>query len=201
MLPCLLLGLFLSPSTIASSGIPSFPGDTFLRSFSYFRDLVSRYRLRRVPLSGLVMSPDISASVPSSAGFSLRRFLSRCDRLVVGDGGRFHSPDEEDVVVEWSSCHGDLLSILFEGGGTERSFASFFLVIHVHSLVGEVDRGVLRAEGPSAPSLLKVIFFGVLEVALFPASPQFSRRFLRKAFSLADPRGDAEFPPHPLQMR
>ena len=40
-LPCLLFGLFLSPSTIASSGIPSFPEDTFLRSFSYLRDLVS----------------------------------------------------------------------------------------------------------------------------------------------------------------
>jgi hypothetical protein len=34
-LPCLLLGLFLSPSTITPSGIPSFPEDTFLRSFSY----------------------------------------------------------------------------------------------------------------------------------------------------------------------
>jgi hypothetical protein len=35
VLPCLLLGLFLSPSTIVSSGIPSFPEDMFLRSFSY----------------------------------------------------------------------------------------------------------------------------------------------------------------------
>jgi hypothetical protein len=35
MLPCLLLGLFLSPSAITPSGIPSFPEDTFLRSFSY----------------------------------------------------------------------------------------------------------------------------------------------------------------------
>jgi hypothetical protein len=112
MLPCLLLGLFLSPSTIASSGIPSFPEDTFFRSFSHLRDLVSRYRLRRVPLSGLVMSPDILALVPSSAGFPLRRFLSGCGRFVVGDGGRFHSPDEEDVGVEWSSCRGDLLSVL-----------------------------------------------------------------------------------------
>jgi hypothetical protein len=112
-LSCLLLGLFFSPSTIASSGIPSFPEDTFFRSFSYLRDLVSRHRLRRVPLFGLVMSPDISASVPSSVGFPLRRFLSECGRLVVGDGGRFHSLDEEDVGVEWSSCHGDLLSVLF----------------------------------------------------------------------------------------
>src|SRR5688572_22175217 len=102
-LPCLLLGLFLSPSTIASSGIPSFPEDTFLRCFSYLQDLVSRYRLRRVPLSGLVMSPDISASVPLSARFPLRRFLPMCSRLVVGDGGRFYSPDEEDVGEEWSS--------------------------------------------------------------------------------------------------
>jgi hypothetical protein len=45
-LPCLLLGLFLSPSTIAPSGIPSFPEDTFFQSFSYLRDLVSRYGLR-----------------------------------------------------------------------------------------------------------------------------------------------------------
>jgi hypothetical protein len=112
MLPCFLLGLFLSPSTIESSGIPSFPEDTFLWSFSYLRDLVSRYRLHRVPLSGLVMSPDISASVPSSAGFPLRRFLPGCSRLVVGDGGRFYSPDEEDVGVEWGSCHDDLLSVL-----------------------------------------------------------------------------------------
>jgi hypothetical protein len=111
-LPCLLLGLFLSPSTIASSGIPSFPEDTFLRSFSHLRDLISRYRLRRVPLSGLVMSPDISASVPSSAGFPLRRFLSGCGWFIVGDGGRFHSPNEEDVMVEWSSCHSDLLPVL-----------------------------------------------------------------------------------------
>jgi hypothetical protein len=34
-LPCLLLGLFLSPSAITPSGIPSFPEDMFLRSFSY----------------------------------------------------------------------------------------------------------------------------------------------------------------------
>jgi hypothetical protein len=34
-LPCLLLGLFLSPSMITPSGIPSFLEDTFLGSFSY----------------------------------------------------------------------------------------------------------------------------------------------------------------------
>jgi hypothetical protein len=34
-LSCLLLDLFLSPSTITPSGIPSFPEDMFLRSFSY----------------------------------------------------------------------------------------------------------------------------------------------------------------------
>jgi hypothetical protein len=36
MLPCLLLGLFLSSLAITPSGIPSFPEDTFLRSLSYF---------------------------------------------------------------------------------------------------------------------------------------------------------------------
>jgi hypothetical protein len=35
MLPCLLLGLFLSSSTITPSGVPSFSKDAFLRSFPY----------------------------------------------------------------------------------------------------------------------------------------------------------------------
>jgi hypothetical protein len=74
-------------------------------------------------------------------------------------------------------------------------------VIRVHLSVGEVDNRVLRVDGPSAPSLLKVIFFGALEVALFSASLRFSRRSLRKIFSPVDPRCDAEFPPHPLQTR
>jgi hypothetical protein len=54
----------------------------------------------------------------------------------------------------------------FEDGGAERiarrasaSFASFFLVIRVHSFVGEVDSGVLRVSGPSAPGLPKTVFF------------------------------------------
>jgi hypothetical protein len=54
----------------------------------------------------------------------------------------------------------------FEGGGTERTtcflpvlFVSSFLAICVHSFVGEVDSGVLRVSGPSAPVLLKAIFF------------------------------------------
>jgi hypothetical protein len=53
----------------------------------------------------------------------------------------------------------------FEDGGVERaarwplaSFASFLLVIRVHSSVREVDSGVLRVDEPSAPGLLKVIF-------------------------------------------
>jgi hypothetical protein len=111
-LPCFLFGLFLSSPAIASSGIPPFPEDMLFRGFSHLRDLVSRHRLCRVPLSGLVMSPDISSSVPSSAGFPLRRFLSECSWLIVGDGGRLHSPDEEDVRVEWCSCRDDLLSVL-----------------------------------------------------------------------------------------
>jgi hypothetical protein len=109
---CFLFSLFLSSPAIVSSGIPPFPEDTLFRGFSHLRGLVSRHRLCRVPLSGFVMSPDISASVPSPMGFPLRRFLSGCGQLVVGDGGRLHSPDEEDVGVEWCSCRDDLLSVL-----------------------------------------------------------------------------------------
>jgi hypothetical protein len=120
-LSCFLFGMFLSSSMIASSGIPSFPEDTFFRSFSHLRDLVSRYGLCRVPLSGFVMPLDISASVPSSAGFPLRRFLSRRSRFVIEDGGRFHSPDEEDVRVEGSRCHDDLLPVLLRGRRHRKS--------------------------------------------------------------------------------
>jgi hypothetical protein len=60
-----------------------------------------------------MMSSGVTALVPSSASFPLRRFFPRHGWFVVGDGGRFHSPlDEEDVGVEWS-CHDDkLLSVL-----------------------------------------------------------------------------------------
>jgi hypothetical protein len=121
------------------------------------------------------MSPDISASVPPSAGFPLRRFLSGCSRLVVGDGGRLHSPDEEDVGVEWCGCRGNFLSVLLCGRRHRKNnllppvlFVSFFLAICVHSFVGEVDSGVLRVSGPSAPGLLKAIFFRSAGGCAFP---------------------------------
>jgi hypothetical protein len=82
-----LLGLFLSSSAITSAGIPSFSEDAFLQSFSYLRDLVPRNRLLRIPFSGLVMSPNISAPVSPLAGFLLRWFFSGCGRLVIGDEG------------------------------------------------------------------------------------------------------------------
>jgi hypothetical protein len=44
-LSCFLLSLFLSLPTVASLGIPSLPEDPFVRSFSYLRDLISRYGL------------------------------------------------------------------------------------------------------------------------------------------------------------
>jgi hypothetical protein len=108
-LPCILLSLFLSSSAITSSGVPSLSEDAFLRGFSYLRDLVSRDRLFRIPLPGRVMSSNIPAPVPSSTGFSLRRFLPGYSRLVVGDGGRFRPSDEEDVGVERRCRRGDLL--------------------------------------------------------------------------------------------
>jgi hypothetical protein len=107
-----LLGLLLSPSAITSSGVPSFSEDAFLWSFSYLRDLVSRDRLLRILFSGRVMSSNVPASVPLSAGFSLRWLFFGRGWFVVRDGGRLHSPDEEDVGVEWCCCCGDFLSVL-----------------------------------------------------------------------------------------
>jgi hypothetical protein len=112
VLPCVLLGLFLSSSTVTSSGVPSFPEDAFFLSLSYLRDLVSRDRLLRIPFSGRVMSSNVPAPVPPPAGFSLRRFFSGCGRLAVGDGRRLHSPDEEDVGVERYCRRGDFHSVL-----------------------------------------------------------------------------------------
>ena len=111
-LPRVLLGLFLSSSAITSAGVPSFSKDAVLRSFSYLRDRVPRNRLLRIPFSGLVVSPNVSALVSPSAGFPLRWFFSGRGRLVVGDGGRLHSPDEKNVGIEWRGCRGDLLSVL-----------------------------------------------------------------------------------------
>jgi hypothetical protein len=48
-------------------------------------------------------------------------------------------------------------------------------VIRVHSFVGEVDSGVLRAEGPSAPILSGVIFFRSVGGCIFSClAPIFS---------------------------
>ena len=67
----------------------------------------------------------------------------------------------------------------FESEGTERTTCflpvSFFLAICVHSFVGEVDSGVLRVSGPSAPGLLKAIFFRSAGSCAFPClTPIFS---------------------------
>jgi hypothetical protein len=75
------------------------------------------------------MSPDISASVPSLAGLPLRGFLSGYGRLVVGDGGRLCSPDEEDVGVEWYSCCDDLLSVLLWRRGKNNLLSPDFICL------------------------------------------------------------------------
>jgi hypothetical protein len=75
-----------------------------------------------------------------------------------------------------------LFPFSFEGGGIERTtcflpalFVSFFLAICVHSFVGKVDSGVLRVSGPSAPGLLKAIFFRSVGGCAFPClTPIFS---------------------------
>jgi hypothetical protein len=52
------------------------------------------------------------ASVSSSLGITLGRFLSLHGRLIVRDGRWLQSPpDEEDVRVEGSRCGGALLPI------------------------------------------------------------------------------------------
>jgi hypothetical protein len=112
MLPRFLLGLLLSLPTVTSPRIPPLHEDPFLWSFSYLRDLVSRYGLHRVPLLGLVVSSNVSASVSPSAGFPLRRFFSERSWFVVGNRGRLHSPDEEDAGVKWNCRCDELLSVL-----------------------------------------------------------------------------------------
>jgi hypothetical protein len=109
----LLLGLLLSLPMITSAGIPSLPEDSFIWSFSHLRDLISRHRLRRISFSGFMMSPGVTASIPSSTSFPLRRFFPKHSWFVVRDGGRFHSPpDKEDVGVERSCRDDKLLSVL-----------------------------------------------------------------------------------------
>jgi hypothetical protein len=76
----------LSLPTITSARVPPFSEDSLVRSFSYFRDFISGYKLRWVPLPSFVMSPNILASVPPSPSFSLRRFFPWHGWLVVGDG-------------------------------------------------------------------------------------------------------------------
>jgi hypothetical protein len=113
MLSRLLLGLLLSLPTITSAGIPPFPEDSFIWSFSHLRDLISRHRLRRISFSGFMMSPGVMTLVPLSTSFPLRWFFPRHSWFVVGDGGRLHSPpDKEDVGVEQSCRDDKLLSVL-----------------------------------------------------------------------------------------
>jgi hypothetical protein len=61
-----------------------------------------------------MMSSGVTASVPPSTSFPLRRFFPRYGRFVVGDGDDSTPPppDEEDVGVEWSCRDDKLLSIL-----------------------------------------------------------------------------------------
>jgi hypothetical protein len=108
-----LFGLLLSLPTIVPLGIPSFPEDSFIQSFSHLRDLILRHGLRRIAFSSFMMSMNISASVPSSARFPLKRFFSRRGWFVVGDGGKFHSSlDKEDIGVEWHRRSDKLLPVL-----------------------------------------------------------------------------------------
>jgi hypothetical protein len=85
-LSCLQLSLLLSSPTITSVVIPPFPEDSFIWSFSHLQDLISRHWLHRVSFFGFMMSPGVTASVPSSTSFPLRWFFPRHGWFVVGDG-------------------------------------------------------------------------------------------------------------------
>jgi hypothetical protein len=65
----------------------------------------------------------------------------------------------------------------FEAGGAERttclSLVSFFLVIRVHSFVGEVDSGVFRVSELPAPAFPETIFFRRAGRCVSPAFSEF----------------------------
>ena len=65
----------------------------------------------------------------------------------------------------------------FEAGGTEKttclSLVSFFLVIRVHSFVGEVDSGVSRVSELPAPAFPEMIFFRRAGGCVSPAFLEF----------------------------
>jgi hypothetical protein len=93
-------------------GVVSFSVYSFVGSFPHFRGFVLGHGLRRILFPGFMMSPHILASVSSSLGITLGRFLSLHGRLIVRDGRWLQSPpDEEDVRVEGSRCGGALLPI------------------------------------------------------------------------------------------
>jgi hypothetical protein len=86
VLPRILLSLLLSLPTITSARVPPLSEDSFVWSFSHLQNFILGYRLRRVLFPCFVMSPNISALVPLSASFSLRRFFPRHGWRVIGDG-------------------------------------------------------------------------------------------------------------------
>jgi hypothetical protein len=155
------------------------------------------------------MSLDILASVPPSAGFPLRRFFSGHGRLIVGDGGRLHSPDEEDVGVEWCGGRGDLLSVLLRGRRNEKNNLlppGLVCLLLPCDLRPFFRRGSRQWSSPGQRALDPWLaegdlFFGALEVALFPSSSRFSRSVLGRTSSLADRRCGVEFPFHLLWTR
>jgi hypothetical protein len=79
----------------------------------------------------------------------------------------------------------------FEGEGARRAAwwasipcASFYLIIHAHSSVDEVDNGVLWVNEPSAPGLQEVVFArGARGCTICCLVPAFSEIFEKGFFS------------------
>jgi hypothetical protein len=75
------------------------------------------------------------------------------------------------VLLSWRLSFRSLLRP--EERTTRFSLVSFFLAIRVHSFVGEVDSGVFRVSGPSAPAFSETIFFRRARGCVSPAFSEF----------------------------
>ena len=91
---CRALLVILGVATITTSRVSAFVERLVISSFSCFICLVSRYKMSGVPLSGLVVTPN----VPALMRLTLWGLLPRHGGLIVRDGSVLYSSlDKEDI--------------------------------------------------------------------------------------------------------
>jgi hypothetical protein len=151
----------LRMETIAVSRIAAFVECPVLRSFSCFRCLIPGYGLSRIPLPRLVVTPNVTALVPTVVCLTLRVLLPQYSGLVVVDGCILYSslekrtPEKKELgVVSRASTvsHVSRAARTVAGVAPAASLVTrlstpFCRVIRVHTRVGDVDRGVRRDMG------------------------------------------------------